>query len=122
MGTRPLDTLQVVGRPRKAVPTVRVDLGFAEVLIDKGQLREIISKPPITPVEVTGKSTLKSQQEAEGADLAEPDEESVLVPTTGKTRVGLPSKVPPRKKRKPLTDYDYLTTLKGFDPYTGEGM
>jgi len=48
------------------------------------------------------------------------DEEPLLEekPVVPRTRVGL-SKEPP--KRRALIEWDYITTLKGFDPYTGEG-
>ncbi len=59
--------------------------------------------------------------EAEGMEAMEPepDEESVLPATATKTRLGLPKKV--TRSKKPLTDFDYMTTLKGFDPYTFKG-
>ena len=60
---------------------------------------------------------VKPAAESEALEL---DEEPILEPSEPKTRVGLPKKV--SRKKKPLTGYEYMTTLKGFDPYTFEGM
>jgi len=141
-GTRPLDTVQIVGRPRKAVPAVRVDLGFAEVLAANGKIDQVVPKEVRTVATATAdtgigrpsvperESTtaevaeqIKSAQEAQPlaeAETLELDEEELVLEPKPKTRVGLPTKV--TRHKKPLTNYEYMTTLKGFDPYTSEGM
>ena len=139
-GIRPLDTIQIIGRPRKAVPAVRIDLGFAEVWAANGRVDRVIPKIAVTTTAeaksrrpgIPGKgSTAKEVAEqirsartepmgvtAEGEAL-ELDEESVLELAEPKTRVNLPKKV--TRGKKPLTEYEYMTTLKGFDPYTFKG-
>ena len=55
-----------------------------------------------------------------GEESLELSDEPILEPITvaPKTRVGLPKELP---KRKTLTEWDYATTLKGFDPYDFSG-
>ena len=61
----------------------------------------------------------KMVSQLEGAELEEPEEESITESQAPKTRIGLSKKI--TRGRKPLTNYEYMTTLKGFDPYTFKG-
>ena len=122
-----------------------MDLGFAEVGVVKGKVVEVnprigqvesVSRsqrpnvPKVRPTETEVTEQVRSAVAAEQAEkvakaataepLEEPDEESILEPKEPKTRVGLPKKTTRRKE--PLTNYEYMTTLKGFDPYTFEGV
>lgn len=141
-GTDPLSTVQIVGRSRKAIPPTRVDLGFAVIGVAKDNVEEVVprtgqtepsprsqrpSVPKVEPTEAEIAEQVRSAVAAEQAEkvaaaapLEEPDEESVLEPKGPKTRVDLPKKV--TRGKKPLTEDEYMTTLKGFDPYTFEGM
>ena len=136
----PYKTLQIVGRPRKALPETDVDLGWATVLV-RGRRVWIASEgepvkgttvgrpgiPEQKPSEEAVAAQLESVElEAErepgtsGLELELEEEEPFLKPlTTPKTRVGLPKTKP---RRKALTDWEHATTLKGFDPYTLDGL
>lgn len=120
-GDSPLETLQIIGRPRRAAPTARIDLGFAEARVEKGALVEVIDKQvaPGEPATAQPPREVRPIQTAVEGEPLELEEEPVPGSTSGVTRVGLPKKAP--RKKKPLTDWEHMTTLKGFDPYTGKG-
>ena len=128
----PYDTIQIVGRSRKGrIPkSVTIDLGWTDILVTDGKHIEFQSKGETTDVGTRLPSPTRGMSvEDIGERLdVEPFEEAparrgVNRPTMGKKKPAgrgvnraTMRKKKPKRKGKRLTDYEYMTTLKGFVP------
>ena len=111
-GTRPADTIQVIGKMPARVPKeVSIDLGVTDIFItDYGRKISFRGGGQKTNVGRRIDSTTKgmSVQEQGGVPLELGGEMFPPVPKTHPTKT--------KPKRKGLSHYEYVTTLKGFTP------
>jgi hypothetical protein len=106
------DTIQVIGRSRSGVPErVSVDLGWTDITVVRGQ--QIIHKSGGETTNVGTRLASNTRGMSIGEDVVVFGDEVEELPHRTINRVTM-SKKKPRRKR--LSDYEYMTTLKGFKP------
>lgn len=108
----PYDTIQVIGRSKGVPKRISIDLGWADIFIINGKTIEFKSGGEKTDVGTRLPSTTKGMSvEDDGAIVLEPAVEPFqpAAPKVVKKRTK-------QKRKKPLSHYDYMTTLKGFVP------
>jgi hypothetical protein len=112
----PAETLQIIEGSRKGIPKrVNVNVGWADVTVVNGKDIEFVStesgrsKSDKANKNISAKSgTLVS--DITDADLSPDDAEGYNIVNRAK----MSKKAPPRKGSRKISDWDYMTTLKGF--------